>query len=128
MGYLQPLKGDDSQRQLKLMMVGQITALEPDFPNGGAPTLRVRGLNVLHRFRKQQHTWTWENKRDSDIARELGQRAVSPNRPGLGIKVQIDNNAAMDEAEEPIVFMHNQYDIIFLIERAMRHGYTVYLM
>jgi uncharacterized protein len=128
MGYQQPLAGNGKQPQLNLMMTGQITTLEPDFPNGGSPTLQVRGLNVLHRFRKKQHTWSWEGKRDSDIARELGHNPVSDDKPGLGIEVHINQTEAENEDEEPIIFMNNQYDILFLLQRAQRHGYSLYLV
>lgn len=125
MGYQQPGAGR-SLKYLKYMMKGQITTLEPDFPNGGGPTLRVRGLNILHRFQKKQYTYIWENKHDSDIARELSQQAAG-TKPGLGIEVRINENALSKEAIEPIVFMNNVYEIQFLRERAWRHGYTLYL-
>lgn len=125
MGYQQPTAGR-SLKHLKYMMKGQITTMEPDFPNGGGPTLRVRGLNILHRFQKKQYTYIWENKHDSDIARELSQQA-SGTKPGLGIEVRINENALSKEAVEPIVFMNNMYEIQFLRERANRHGYTLYL-
>jgi phage protein D len=127
MGYQQPLAGFGDQSPLQLMMVGQTTTLEPDFPNGGPPTLQVRGLNVLHRFRKKQHTWAWEDTRDSEIAQELGRLPVSDNRPGLGIEVRLGDQDPADEPQEPFVFMNNEYDILFLLGRARRHGYTVYL-
>lgn len=130
MGYQQPLASGSNQSQLTFMMVGQITTIEPNFPSSGNPTLTVRGLNILDRF-KEQHTYVWENKRDSEIARELSQKPLSDpalgDRPGLGIPVHIDERALAAEPVEPVVFMHNQYDILFLLERAQRHGYTVYL-
>ncbi len=127
MGYQQPLADDGTQPQLKLMMTGQITTLEPDFPNGSSPTLQIRGLNILHRFRKKQHTWSWEGKRDSDIAKELGQNPVSEDKPGLGIEVRVNPHKDDDEEQEPIIFMNSQYDIVFLLERAQRHGYNLCL-
>ena len=39
MGYL----GD-----LRVMLKGTFTTMEPNFPQSGAPTLAVRGLNALH--------------------------------------------------------------------------------
>jgi phage protein D len=112
---------------LCLMMVGQITTLEPDFPGSGMPTLSVRGLNILHSFRKKQHTWAWEKERDSDIAEKIGKQPVSDKKPGLGIEVRVDKKAAGQENEETFVFMNNQYDIVFLMERARRHGYSLYM-
>lgn len=109
----------------ELMLTGQITTLEPDFPASGGLTLTVRGLNVLHQFRAEQHTYAWENKRDSDIAAEIGKRAPTRKRPGLGIEVRINPDA--DEKADEYVFMNNQYDIVFLMQRARRHNYEVVL-
>jgi phage protein D len=128
MGYRQPLAGNGDQPQLKRMMTGHITTLEPDFPNGGSPTLHVRDSNILNKLNKQPHTYTWENMRDSDIAEELGKHPVSKDRPGLGIEVRIDKNAASKEPLEPFVFMRSQVDILFLLERARRHGYSLFLV
>ena len=60
------------QPEMTLMLTGEITTLEPNFPEASYSSLSVRGLNVLHALRTEQHTYSWENKRDSDIAKELG--------------------------------------------------------
>jgi phage protein D len=86
--------------------------------------LSVRGLNVLHSFRTEQHTFSWDNKRDSDIAVELGNKKVQSGQPGLGIEVRVDPR---DEQPETYVLMNNQYDIVFLLERARKHDYEVVL-
>src|SRR5262249_50194160 len=52
--------------QMVLMLTGEITTLEPSFPETGSPTLSVRGLNVLHSLRTEQHSYGWEKMRDSD--------------------------------------------------------------
>jgi uncharacterized protein len=114
------------QNNLRLMLRGQITALEPTFSESAAPTLSVRGLNELHQFRTEQHTRSWENKTDTDIATELCTLPVKKGQAGLGIATP-DTNPSSDETPEPFVFMNNQYDIAFLLERARRHGYEVYL-
>ena len=53
------------------MLTGTFTTMEPNFPSGGAPTLSVRGLNVLHQLRRKQYTTTWRDKRDSEIAENI---------------------------------------------------------
>ena len=111
----------------RLMLRGEITTLEPNYPGSGPPTLTVRGLNVLHSFRSAQHTWTWHKKRDSDIAKEIGGKPVSKDQPGLGMEVRVDADASRRETEERFVFMNNRYDILFLLERARLHGYSVFL-
>ena len=110
---------------LKPMISGEITTLEPTFPEAGGPTLSVRGLNVLHKFRTEQHTYSWEDMRDSDIAQWLGQRPHSRNGPGLAMEVRI--NPLPSEQAQTYVFMDNQYDVNFLIERARQHDYEVVL-
>jgi hypothetical protein len=121
-------------KNLRMMMRGQVTSLEPNFSES-APTLSVRGLNELHQFRTEQHTYSWLNdelmkqgkpgKTDTQIAQELGSKPVQKGQPGLDIPVR--PNPAPDEGVDPLVFMNNQYDIVFLLERARRHGYEVYL-
>lgn len=111
--------------ELRQMLTGTITTLEPDFPSGAAPTLSVSGLNELHEFRTEQHTLSWENMRDSDIAADLGRRPRQRNRPGLGMTVR--TNPAPHETAEPYVLMDNLHDIEFLLRRARRHGYEFVL-
>ncbi len=80
MGYL-----DD----MRLMVTGHFTTMEPSFPSSGGPTLTVRGLNVLHELRRKKYTNTWPHGKrsqvqDSQIAKEIddlrdnGQEAISP--------------------------------------------------
>ena len=110
---------------LKPMISGEITTLEPTFPEAGGPTLSVRGLNVLHKFRAEQHTYSWENKSDSDIAKWLGRRPRKSDEPGLGIEIKTEPSPL--EKPKAYVFMDNQYDINFLIERARQNNYEVIL-
>jgi uncharacterized protein len=131
LGYANNTKSD------ALMMKGEITTLEPVFPESGAMTLSVRALNVLGKFRKKQHTWGYDKNslagagrsgiRDSEIARLIGQWKVSDQKPGLDVEIEIEGNAFQDEEEQPFVFQHNQYDIVFLIQRARLHGYNIFL-
>jgi phage protein D len=115
------------QNNMRSMMKGLITALEPNFSESAAPTLTVRGLNELHQFRREQHTFSWldAQKTDTDIAVELCGKPVTKGKPGLGVAIQ--TNPDPNEMADAFVFMNNQYDIVFLLERARRHGYEVYL-
>ena len=45
--------------ELRVMLKGNFTTMEPNFPSGAASTLTVRGLNVLHRLRRKQYTSYW---------------------------------------------------------------------
>jgi phage protein D len=125
MGYQGP------KPDLRVMTTGVIQTLEADFPEASAPRLTVRGLNVLDRFKNKQFTWAWPSdpKRtitDSEIAKELGKNKADspPGQPGLGIEVR-----TADVKEPPLnyVMMNNQYPIVFLMDRARRNGYDVFL-
>jgi uncharacterized protein len=112
----------------RLVMTGEITTLEPSYPESGPPTLTIRGLNRLHSLRRKQHTWSPDKPmRISEVAKLLGDMPVSDDKPGLGLPVLIAEDYAQREPLEPFIFMNNQYDILFLLERARRLGYEVYL-
>lgn len=118
---------------LRLMMSGFITTLDVDFPDTSAPRLTVRGLNILDKFRQKQYTWTWpppdkKFTHDSEIAKDLGRPPdEKKHRPGLGIEVRVNDAAAAKEPREPYVMMNNLYPIVFLMERARRRGYSVFV-
>lgn len=117
-------------QNLRKVLIGDITTVQAAYPEAGMPTLTVSGLNILHAFRKKQHTCSWENKTDSEIAREIAINPTSDNRPGLGLRALRMELLTPDEGtEQPLkyVFMNNQYDIIFLLDRARQRGYSVRL-
>jgi phage protein D len=103
--------------KLRLMVRGQITALRPSFPSGGGSTLAISGLNVLHKLRTKQESHSYEFKTDSEIARQVAGR--------LGIDIKTDS--APDEKRFDYLIQDNQYDIIFLMERARRIGYDLFV-
>jgi phage protein D/phage baseplate assembly protein gpV len=54
---------------LRPMMLGEITAIQPSFPSGGAPTLGVTGYDRSHRMRHNRpERFTWKFMNDSVIA------------------------------------------------------------
>jgi len=122
------------QGNRRLVMTGFITTVEPDFPQSAAPRLTVRGLNVLDTFRQKQYTWSWPegeetSVRDSDIARSLSRKPdARGQRPGLGIEVRINELAKGQEEPQPYVLMRDQYPIVFLMERARRRGYSLFIV
>lgn len=110
MGYFGPTP-------LRLMVTGEITSLQPAFPAEGQPTLTISGLNLLHQLRTKQESATYTQVKDSDVAQTIGAR--------LNIKVDAPNTQNEDEHE--YLFQDNKYDIVFLLERARRIGYDLYV-
>jgi uncharacterized protein len=99
------------------MVTGEITSLKPSFPTAGQPTLTVSGLNLLHRFRRSQVSRAYVQKRDSEIAQEIAKR----------VGADID---APNKDNEPVwdyLLQENQYDIVFLMNRARRIGYDLFV-
>lgn len=115
--------------ELTLMLRGNFTTLEPRFPASGAPTLTVRGLNVLHRLRRKQYSTTWGDKRDSEIAENIA-TLVDRNLGGRRFPVPIEVNAEAKGREPPLPYVaqQNQYDIDFLLGRARERGYVVVML
>ncbi|WP_454698338.1 phage late control D family protein [Arthrobacter humicola] len=118
---------------LRVMTTGYITALDAEFPETGAPRLTIRGLNVLDRLRGKQFTWGWPANRaegitDSQIATDLARPPDNTaGRPGLGVAVRVDAQAAKLEPVMPSMMMVNEYPIVFLMRRARARGYEVFL-
>lgn len=107
------------KEKLSRMLFGEITTLEPDFPGFGSPVLTVRGLNLLHRLRDRQRSESYVNKRDSEVARIIADR----------IGINFSPIPACRSVEDPheFLFQNNQYDIVFLMDRARTIGYELYI-
>lgn len=111
---------------LVLMMRGNFTTMEPNFPSSGPPTLTVRGLNVLHQLRRKQYTSSWVDKTDSKIAKDIANlRDRKTNEKRFPMPIKTDPNAK--EERIAMVTQNNQYDIDFLLSRARQRGYVVYV-
>jgi phage protein D len=113
MGYIYRGK-----KETERMLYGEITTLEPDFPGSGSPTLKVRGLNMLHRLRDKQRSDSYSKKRDSEIAKKIAGR--------INISIEVSENYTSAETPVDFIFQNNKYDIVFLIERAKTIGYELY--
>lgn len=112
----------------RLMVRGSFTTLEPNFPSSGGPTLAVRGLNALHKLRRKQYSDKWNNKKDSEIAKDIGTKVdkdLGKNHKRFPMPVVISDEALHKEIAIPFVAQTNQYDIDFLLLRAKRLGYIV---
>jgi phage protein D len=108
------------------MMTGVFTTLEPNFPSSGSPTLTVRALNVLHKLRPKQFTYSWTDKKDSEIAESLA-TLTDPSTGKKRFPLPVDTDPASKQAESaiPYVAQDNMFDIEFLLLRARVRGYVV---
>jgi phage protein D len=115
--------------ELTTMLTGTVTTMEPTFPGGGAPTLTVRGLNVLHQLRRKPYTWAWEQRKDSDIAENLATlRDEETKNKRFPLPIETDPNAKAKEPTLPYVAQQNQTDVDFLFSRARERGYVLVVL
>lgn len=115
---------------LTLMLRGNFTTMEPNFPSGGGSTLSVRGLNILHKLRTTRHTFTWEKQKPSDIAKsfeQLPNDSKEQNGKRFPLPVDTEGNDKTHEPEIEYIAQSNDWDIAFLLTLARRVGYVIFV-
>ncbi len=130
MGYFEPTKPENRDPSkpdpLRLMLAGLITSITPSFPSSGQPTLKVAGQNVLRALLTKQDTKAYKDMKDSDIAETVGKRKNLKigTQP---VEVRTAKEARSKESPHEHVLQADQYDIVFLHQRAQRIGYDLML-
>lgn len=109
------------------MMNGHFTTMEPNFSSGGAPTLTVTGLNVLHSLRGEKFSTSWIGKRPSFIAGNIA-TLKSKGKPRFPREIVTDPAALGKEPELPYTAQTNQTDVDFLLNLARQHGYELIVL
>lgn len=94
------------------MVVGQISALAPKFPESGPPTINITGLDGMMKLRdrkpKEGEQVKYQNMADWQIAQTIATRNQ--------LSAQVDQEGEVHE----LVVQKNQDDASFLKERAAR--------
>ena len=98
---------------LDTVMVGEITALSPEYNDNGAVVFRVSGYDRLYRLGFGRKTRSFRSMTDSDIASQIAQ--------DWRLTPQVD---ATDVTHD-YVLQNNQTDREFLAERARRLRYEL---
>jgi phage protein D len=106
-------------RALVKVLEGTVESIEPHYPAGGAPSLTVRVINPLKALKDKANTKAYVNKSTADIAREIAR--------AHNLDIKIEKHPDDDDQPQPYVFQNNQFDIVFLMQRARRIGYDVWL-
>jgi len=114
-------------QQMPLMLVGKIAKLTPSFPAAGAPTLKVSGQSVLSELSTEQKSYPYKSGLTaSEIAVKVGERG---NLKFKNMKLEVKTDSTAKAKEPPLehVLQYEQFDIVFLLQLAHRHGYDVLL-
>ena len=96
----------------ELMMVGEITSIEPKFKEDSSE-IEMRGFDRLHKLKLGKNTKTYLDIKDSDLASEVA--------GNWGLQVDADATSTV----HPHVFQNNLSDYEFLKERADRLRYEI---
>ncbi|MDY6892237.1 MAG: hypothetical protein SVO26_00775, partial [Chloroflexota bacterium] len=109
------LSSRSGESEVKLL-TGEITAIEPRLNRDlGGGTVVLRGYDKSHRLNRGKKSKTYQNVKDSDMATSIA------GKYGLGSKVD-STQQVYDH-----VYQDNQTDWEFLIERAQRIGFCVFV-
>ena len=123
MGHLKPTK--ENSDSLRLMLIGKITKVAPNFPASGQSTLKVSGQNVLRQFKTKQETHDYPQKRYSEIAKEISTKRPLKDTNGKSIPILVNRDARDLEKPEHYTGQKNQFDIVFLLQLARRKSYEL---
>lgn len=99
--------------KLETLLIGEITSLEPEFQAGEPPTVTVRGYDRRHRLLRGRKTRSFAGAKDSEIASQVANE--------LGLTPDATDTAVTLD----YVLQHNQTDMEFLQDRAVRLGYEI---
>jgi len=98
---------------METLFKGEITGLEPQFPNAQPPVLTVRGYDRRHRLMGRRKTRTFLKMKDSEIAGQVAR--------DWSLTPEVENT----QVTLDYVLQNNQTDFEFLQERAKRIGYEM---
>jgi Bacteriophage probable baseplate hub protein len=96
---------------------GEIVEIAAAADPSDGPVVTVRALNRIHRLTRQKQTRSFDESSDADIARQLAAEAgLQAETPGIEASIR-----------HPRVHQDNQTDFEFLLDRAARIGYDVFV-
>jgi phage protein D len=109
-----PEQYHDVKGTARILVKGEITALEPRFTSSGMSTMTVRGYDKAHRLHRGKKTRTFLGKTDSALAQTIAGEA--------GLTAVVDTTSVTYDW----MLQNNQTNMEFLQARAERIGYQVW--
>ena len=92
---------------------GEVIALEPGFQVEGTSSMTIRAMDKTHRLGRGKKTRFWNDKKDSDVAKEVGGES--------GLSVEADDT----EDTLPYIMQRNESNITFLKRLAARNNFQL---
>lgn len=109
------------ENQRFLLVKGEITSLEVDFAAEGRPVLTIRGYDKAHRLHRGKHSRSFQTTTDSAIVQKIAQELK------LGDEATLKETIDPTETQYDYVFQDNLTNLEFLLKRAQRIGYQLYI-
>jgi phage protein D len=103
------------ESQLTTIADCEIVSWEPEYPPGGAAYLTIRGYDKSFRLSREKKSRSFVEMKDSDIANQIARE--------MGLTPNVDATTEV----HPYVFQRNQANLEFLLERAQRIMYEMYI-
>jgi len=97
------------------LFIGLITSVKINFPSGGMPQLDVTALDLSHPMTKNKKSFSWDNKKDSDIATALAAQ--------YQLRAQVEDT----QIQHPTIKQDNQTDFEFLKKRAEENSFEFFV-
>jgi phage protein D len=94
---------------------GEITMVTASFPEDGPSTVRIEAYSRLHRLRGAPRTHTFVDMTDGQIAEQIARDA--------DLSLDADDPGVL----HPHVVQYNETDLAFLLDRARRNRYHVWV-
>lgn len=92
---------------------GEVTSIEPGFQVEGTSSMTLRCLDKTHRLGRGRETKHWNDKKDSDVAQEVGAKS--------GLSVDADDTGEI----LPYILQRNESNLAFLKRLAARNNFVL---
>lgn len=102
--------------KMELMLMGIITSVKLLFPAGGASQIEISGYNLSHLMMKGKRSNSWNDKKDSQVAAEIG------GRYGLSASSVEDSKVV-----HPKIKQDKESDYDFIKKLADRNGFEFFV-
>ena len=103
--------------RLQSVIFGLVTAVDVTFPASGFPQVEVRGLDISHRMMKGSGCFSWDEVKDSEVARKIAARYKLNG-------VEIEET----KIKNPKVVQDGESDFSFLTRLAARNDFEFFIL
>ena len=108
--------GYGDRAKLDKMLTGVVTEINTGFPSSGTPQLTVSGYDHSYCLTRGAQSKNWENKKDSDVVREIADRYT--------LNPKVDDTKVV----QPKIEMSQESPAKFLDRLAKRNGFEWFVL